>query len=207
MQLGRLIFSGGVLVCGMAAGANGFAAAAQSAPAPSFSRCEIVKGGVEYRSFLPDQRRFLFVQVKMLPGVFPSIFIIVDKNFTGKPVKEEPALPWWLDRSQPFVFSDNRVKIAWSGESTLGFITGLFSSIDKKGVTQTLLGLEPKDGHFEGQGNNDNNAYAFQTRVEMPGFSGDEFDVTFPAVSYDGVTVAPPRIHFDRSDRDAPVKC
>jgi hypothetical protein len=172
------------------------------------STCEAIRDGVEYRAFLPDHRRFLYVSVKLMAGPIPAIFFIVDKDFLGKSaVRNDPVMAWWLNRRRPLSFSTDKVKIAWKKEGSFHFITGLFSSDDHVVISQPIGGLERHGDHFEGAGNDDTNVFAFQLRYELPGFDSDAFDVSVPAVSFDGVTVAPPPIHFNRDAEDAPAKC
>jgi hypothetical protein len=201
MRLEQAILTGTIAVCGS------WAVAIADVPQAA-AVCEPVRDGVEYRAFLPDQRRFLYVSVKLLPGAFPTVFLIVDKNFQGKAApKNDPMVAWWLDRKRPLRFSGDKVRIAWQDKGSFHFITGLFSAPATAEMIQTIPGLERQGSHFEGAGNDDTNVFAFQLRFGMPGFDASEFDVYVPAVSFDGVTVAPPPIHFNREDADTPAKC
>jgi hypothetical protein len=205
MRLKQAILTGTIAFCGSWAGAFADVPVAQAQAA---AVCETVRDGVEYRAFLPDQRRFLYVSVKLLPGAFPTVFLIVDKNFQGKAApKNDPMVAWWLDRKRPLRFSGDKVRIAWQDKGSFHFITGLFSAPATAEIIQAIPGLERQGNHFEGAGNDDTNVFAFQLRFGMPGFDASEFDVYVPAVSFDGVTVAPPPIHFNREDADTPAKC
>jgi len=198
MHLGRLLLPGIALL---------YFGGAYGSALPATGQCEMVRDGVEYRAFLPDGRRFVYISVKMLPGAMPAVFLVVDKNYLGKPAQGDPILAWWLDRKQPMRFSSDKLKISWKDEGSFHFITGLFSSDDTVAISDTIPGLARQGDHFEGAGNDDNNVFAFQLSFEMPGFRGDDFDVSVPAVSYDGVTLAPPPIHFTLGDDGPQAKC
>jgi len=193
------------------AGASCVQAAGVAAATPQFTRCEASENSIEYRSEYPDGQRFLFVTVKVLKGVHPSIFVFIDKNFVGKGVdlskKTDPLVAWWLDRSRPMSFSADKIKIGWMHHGAFHFITGLFTSDDPSIAAQSIRGLVRVGDHFEGAGNSDNNNFAFQSRLELPDYEDDELSVFVPAVTYDGVTVAAPEIHFTNTDEAPAAKC
>ncbi len=176
----------------------------QAAEPPSAPRCEALPNGVEYRTYLPDAKRYLYVSVKAMTGVYPSIFVMVDKNYetsgaaTGK---NSPYTAWWLDRSKPMSFSADKIRIRWKDEGTFHVITQFVSDPDWAEIAQPIRGLEPDGTRFKGAGTSDTNSYAFQTRLEMQGFTGDSFEVILPSVTFDGVTVTPPVVTFERQDR------
>jgi hypothetical protein len=182
-----------------------------AAPTAGYSRCEVIGSGVEYRSYLPDQRRYVFVSVKVLKGARPSVFVLVDKNFDGKVANlsnnADPILRWWLDRSRPMTFSTDAIKVGWRDHSGWRWITSLVGSDNEASMAQSIRGLTPVAGHFEGTGSSDNNTFAFQSRIELADFDGDEFSVFVPAVSFDGVSVSPPVVHFTETDETPIVKC
>lgn len=175
------------------------------------TRCEAIQNGVEYRAFLPDGKRYVYVTAKALTGIFPSIFVMVDKNYIEsgpRPAKDDPYTAWWIDRSKPMTFSTDKVRIRWKDSGTLQTLTGWLSEPDWVEISQPIRGLEPDGNRFKGAGSSDTNTFTFQTRMEMPGFSGDEFDIILPSVTYDGATVTPPVVHFLREDRTtASAKC
>lgn len=204
MHLLRMFVSGGAfLLSALAVG--GTAVHSQEVP-----RCVAVMHGVEYRSYLPDTKRYIYVSVKVLSGSQPSVFVVVDKNYdtAGRvPVKNDPYNAWWIDRSHPMLFSTDRIKARWPDDGTWQTMTGWLSAPDWVETTHLIPGLQQSGPSFVGTGSNDSNTYAFQMRVEMRGFDGDEFDVTLPAVTFDGVTIAPPVVHFQRSDDAYSAKC
>ncbi|GAA0539513.1 hypothetical protein FHS83_003720 [Rhizomicrobium palustre] len=169
--------------------------------------CEELSDGVEYRAFLPDQNRYIYADIKALPGVFPSIFVIVDKNYLSGAGANDPANKWWLDRSRPMQFSTDKVKISWPKESGIYAVAGWFGSADPTEITQPIRGLAKSPTGFEGKGSRDTNGFAFQTRLEMPGFTGEEFTVALPQISFDGVTLTPPLVRFTKDDKTATAKC
>jgi hypothetical protein len=175
------------------------------------TRCETTQSGVEYRAFLPDGKRYVYVTAKALSGVFPSIFVMVDKNYIEagqRPAKDDPYTAWWTDRSKPMTFSTDKVRIRWKDSGTIHALTSWLSEPDWVEISQPIRGLGADGNRFTGAGSSDINTFAFQTRMEMPGFSGDEFDVILPSVSYDGATVTPPVVHFQREDRTTAIaKC
>lgn len=171
-------------------------------------RCEAVSDGVEYRAFLPDQNRYLYIAVKALPGYYPSVFVIVDKNYLqalGGP--KDPVNQWWLDRTRPMLFSADTVKVTWQKSGSFIDVGGWFGGADTGVVSQPIRGLTKNASGFAGGGSGDINSYSFQTRLEMPGFKEDAFDVTLPAVTFDGVTITPPVVHFTRGDNGITTKC
>lgn len=197
---------GAALLTSAASGAD------QAPPAQPthFSRCEASGNGVEYRTYLPDGQRFVFISVRVLKGIHPSVFVFFDKNFEGKANllnKSDPLVSWWLDRSRPMEFSADKIRIGWREHGVWHWMTSLVSSDNEEGLAQAIRGLSPVGDHFEGMGSNDNNTFAFQSRIEMQDFDGDEFSVFVPAVSYDGVTVAVPEVHFTETDETPVVKC
>lgn len=198
-----------LLLAGMAA-LLASASSAQAA-APQLARCEASDSGIEFRSYYPDKQRFLFVSVKMLKGTHPSVFVMIDKNFDAKNVdlskKNDPLVTWWLDRSRPMTFSSDKIKIGWMQNGTWHFITNLFTSDSPSFSAQPIRGLQPQGDHFEGIGNADNNIFAFQTRMELPDYDGEELSVFVPAVTYEGVTIAPPEVHFTDTDDAPTAKC
>ncbi len=199
----RVLAAGTAIVCVLT-----FPAAA--APAPPASRCEAVDGGVEYRSYLPDQKRYVYVSVKALGGYYPSIFVTVDKNYDAPPGKiadNDPMNAWWIDRSKPMAFSTDKVTIRWPEHSAWTSMTSWISTPGTKELVQSIRGLSPADGKFVGTGAADINSFAFQSRVELTDNGPPSFDVIVPAVSYDGVTVSPPPVHFERDGRDLSVHC
>ncbi len=180
------------------------------AQAPSTQRCTAVKNGVEYRAYLPDAKRYIYVSVKALSGVNPSVFVMIDKSYesaAAKPVKDDPYAAWWIDRSKPMRFSTDLVKVRWQDEGGWRAVTGWLSGPNWIEVDQPIRGLEPDGKNFTGAGAADTNTYAFQTRVEMPDFRGDAFDVTLPSVTFEGVTVSPPAVHFERTDGVVSANC
>lgn len=179
-------------------------------PSLAETKCVVLPDGVEYRTFLPDNTRFVYVDVKVLPGVFPSIFVIIDKNFDTPGAKFEASGPlnqWWIDRSRPMTFSTNRVRIRWEEHHTFDFVIDWFTDNSPQEFAQTIRGVEKAGDHFEGSGATDTNSFAFQSRIEMSGFTGDYFEVMVPTVSYEGVTVTPPIVHFERQDKIIVAKC
>lgn len=174
------------------------------------TQCVPLHDGVEYRAFFPDGRRFVYVDVKVLPGVFPSVFVIADKNFEAPGVKlaaNNPLNQWWIDRSRPFAFTADMVRIRWEEHHTFDFVTDWFSDNSPKEFKQSIRGVTKIGDHFEGNGALDTNTFAFQSRLEMNGFIGDYFEVSVPAVTFDGITVTPPIVHFERDDKDIAAKC
>jgi len=200
------------VIGGAAALAAGMSPApAESTMAPQATRCEANGDSIEYRSYLPDQRRYLFVIVKVLHGAQPSVFVIIDKNFESAGVdvtkNTDPLVAWWLDRSRPMTFSTDKIQVTWKSGGVWNTIMGWIGSGRQSAVTQPLRGLTAEDGHFAGKGMPDTNSFAFQSRIELPDFSGDELAVTVPAVSFDGVTVAAPPVHFTDTDETPSAKC
>jgi len=171
------------------------------------TRCEVLGDGVEYRAFLADENRYVYVDVKIQPGTFPSIFVIADKNYLVSAGTNDAANKWWLDRARPLLFSVDRVKVSWERASGIYAVGGWFGEPDPNEIVQPIRGLKKVPGGYAGNGSHDTNSFAFQTRLEMPGFTGDEFDVTLPSVSYDGVTVTPPVVHVVRDGRTVSTKC
>jgi hypothetical protein len=179
-------------------------------PAEAATQCVALPDGLEYRAFLPDGRRFVYVDIKVLAGVFPSVFVIADKNYETPGVKlavNDPLNQWWIDRSRPFLFSNNLVRVRWRENHTFDFVTDLFSSNDPKEIAHPIRGLDKQGDHFVGTGVIDTNTFAFQTRLEMSGFYGDYFEINVPTVTYDGVTVTPPIVKFERDDNTIIAKC
>jgi hypothetical protein len=159
-----------------------------SATSGGLGQCDAVNHGIDFRAYLPDKRRYVFVSVIALSGTRPSVAIVVDKNYDGdrhiKSLADKKQLAdWWIDRSRPFLFSTDRIDVTWE---------------DGGRTSQIIPGLVARSGHFEGTGNDNVNSYAFYIEVPLPGFDADEFDVAVPAVSFDGVTVTPPLVHFTR---------
>ena len=186
-------------------------AAAQATTAQQAARCEANGDSIEYRSYLPDHRRFVFVTVKVLRGVHPSVFVIIDKNFEPAGVdvtnKSDPIVAWWLDRSRPMTFSTDTIKVTWKSGGVWNTIMGWIGSDEEDVVRQPLRGIAAQGGQFVGKGTSDTNSFAFQSRIELSDFSGDELAVFVPAVTFDGVTVAPPPVHFTGTDEMPDVKC
>jgi hypothetical protein len=179
-------------------------------PGLAAPQCVAVHDGVEYRAYLPDGKRFVYVDVKVLPGVFPSVFVITDKNYETPAVKlaaNDPLNQWWIDRSRPFSFAAEKVRIRWKASHTFDFVTNWFSDEDTEELAQPIRGVEKQGSQFVGTGANDTNTFAFQTRLDMNGFSDDAFEVSVPAVTYEGVTVTPPIVLFERGDDGFKAKC
>lgn len=170
-------------------------------------RCETLPDGVEYRAFLPDGNRFLYAAVKALPGYFPSIFIIVDKNYVKSGGPKDPVNRWWLDRARPMAFASDMVKIDWTEKSAFYAVGSWFSGPSGGAVSQSFRGLVKTAQGYAGTGSGDTNSFAFQTRIEMPGFEGDSFTVHLPAVTFDGVTLTPPPVLFTRDGKTMMAKC
>ncbi len=173
--------------------------------------CVLLHDGVEFRTYLPDAKRFVYVDVKVLPGVYPSVFFIADKNYDAAGATlavNDPLNRWWTDRSRPFSFTTDRVRIRWTEDHTFGFVTDWFTDNPPKEFVQNIRGIEKVDSHFEGPGANDTNTFAFQLQLDMDGFTDDYFEVSVPAVTYQGATVTPPIVHFERDDNKLLVaKC
>lgn len=187
----------------------------QVAAAPAgTTTCQSTVGGIEYRAYYPDRHRFVYISATTLRGVQPSILFIIDKNYDSPeeaPAVDPAVTAWWINRSRPFSFSTNKIKTTYDTRFSFeDLFSHVFGSTPPKEVTVTILGLTKRNGHFEGTGNTNTNAYAFELRVDLPLTTGESFDVTLPTVTYDGVTVTPPVLHFQRSDDDqleSTVKC
>jgi hypothetical protein len=174
------------------------------------TRCLPLHDGLEYRTFLPDGKRFIYIDVKVLPGVFPTVFVIADKNYETPGVKlavNDPLNRWWIDRSQPFSFAAEKIRVRWKASHTFDFITDWFSESGPEELSQPIRGVEKRGERFVGTGANDTNAFAFQNRIDMNGFTDDVFQVSVPAVTYEGATVTPPVIVFERNDDGFAAKC
>jgi len=198
MAMIRKLLQGGLV----GAGALVFCTAALA----DATRCEPLHDGIEYRAFLADQNRYVYLDVKIQPGVFPSVFVIADKNYlSGGP--SDSANSWWLDRTKPMLFSNDKVKVSWEREGGLNLVGGWFGEPDPNAVEQPIRGLTKGPSGFAGTGSHDTNSFAFQTRLEMPGFTGDAFDITLPSVAIDGVTVSPPVVHVLRDGKAITTKC
>lgn len=187
------------------------AAGPEAQPAASATQCILLHDGVEYRTYLPDGRRFVYVAVKVIPGIYPSVFVLADKNYDAPPHTKvsdsDPIHQWWIDRSRPFAFATDKVRIRWEKSGTIEYVTSLFMDRDVKEFSQGFRGLEKANGRYEGTGSSDINAFAFQTRIEMTGFRGDIFEVKVPDVTFDGITVKPPVVQFEREDNAIRAKC
>jgi hypothetical protein len=169
------------------------------------TRCEPLTDGVEYRAFLADQNRYVYVDVKVQQGVVPSIFVIADKNYLSA---NGPATnTWWLDRTRPMLFSNDKVKVSWEPESRIYAVGSWFGDAEPSEIVQPIRGLTKGPSGFSGTGSHDTNSFAFQTRLEMPDFGGDAFDVTLPAITLDGATVTPPVVHVLRDGQAITTKC
>jgi len=211
MNRTRFIATTGAVLAAAVPCAGAGDSAAPPAAQQSQARCEAGDGSIQYRAYLPDHRRFLFVSVKVLKGAHPSVFVIVDKDFDQNHVdlsnKGDPLVAWWLDRTKPMSFSSDQIKIGWQDRSGWRYITSLVGSDSEAAVTQPIRGLVKTGDHYEGIGSPDNNTYAFQSRIELSDFGGDEFSVFVPAVTFDGVRVAAPEMHFTDTDEAPDVKC
>ncbi len=206
MHFKRTIASGHALFWA-ALGVGHTGALAQMQPS---LRCATVTNGVEYRAYLPDGKRYVFVSVKALSGIYPSVFVMIDKSYETsgtKPLKDNPFAAWWTDRSKPMRFSSDTVKVRWPDDVGWHAMTGWLTGPDWVEVNEPIRGLEPDGKGFKGNGSDDANTYAFQTRVELQGYRGDAFDVTVPSVTFEGVTVAPPVVHFERTDDTISARC
>jgi hypothetical protein len=152
--------------------------------------------GVEFRTYLPDKKRYVFASVTAIQGYRPTVYVIADKNFDPDPgtkTADRVITSWWLDRSRPFLFSADKVDVRWDDDGQ---------------ASEALNGAMPHGKQFEDLPTGDPNRYAFQLQFPLSGFSGDSFDVTLPAVTVDGTTVTPPPVHFTRIDSDEPPpKC
>jgi len=174
------------------------------------TKCIPLHDGVEYRAYLGDTKRFVYVDVKVLPGVFPSVFVIVDKNFDPQGAKiaaNDPLNQWWIDRTRPMTFSTDTVRVRWQDSHTFDFAIDWLFSRPPGDRAQAFRGLEKAGSSWQGTGAGDTNTFAFQTRLEMTGFSGDYFEVSVPTVTMDGATVTPPIVKFDRDGNDIVAKC
>ncbi|GAA0558619.1 hypothetical protein [Rhizomicrobium electricum] len=179
-------------------------------PGLADTRCVPVHDGVEYRSYLPDGKRFVYAAVKLLPGVYPTVFVIVDKNYETPAVKlaaNDPLNQWWIDRTRPFAFSAENVRIRWKENHTFDFVTNWFAESGPEELSQPIRGVEKRGDRFAGPGATDTNAFAFQIRLDMNGFTDDAFEVSVPSVTYEGVTVTPPIVLFERGESGFKAKC
>lgn len=201
LMTGKILSSAGVFLA--------VSAAIFCQPGLADTRCVPLHDGVEYRAALPDGQRFVYVDVKVLPGVFPSVFVIVDKNYetsSAKPTAND-LNRWWIDRSRPFAFAAEKVRIRWKASHTFDFITNWFSESGPEELSQPIRGAVKQGDRFISTGATDTNAFAFQIRLDMNGFTDDAFEVSVPAVTYEGVTVTPPIVLFERTDDGFKAKC
>ena len=209
-RLALLTGAGALLLGANSTEAADLAPTAQQPP-PQFTRCEATGNSIEYRSYLPDQRRYLAVTIKTVRGIHPSVFVFFDKNFDSNGVdltkSTDPLVAWWLDRSRPMAFATNKIRVGWKKNGAWQFVTGLFGSQDESNVAQPIRGLVPRGDHFEGVGTPNTNSFAFQSAIELPDFLGDELSVHVPSMTYDGVIIAPPDVHFTNADEMPSVKC
>lgn len=183
------------------------ALAVSAAALADATNCEPLHDGIEYRAFLPDQNRYVYLDVKIQPGVFPSVFVIADKNYLSGDRANDPANKWWLDRTRPMLFSSDKITVSWERRGGIYAVGGWFGDPDPNTIEQPIRGLTKGPGGFSGTGSRDTNSFAFQTRLEMPGFTGDAFDITLPSVKLDGTTVTPPVVHVLRDGNAITTKC
>lgn len=187
-----------------------------ASPAAGVTTCRAINRGVEYRTYFPDGRRYVYVSAVTLRGMQPSVLIIIDKNYVSPPgPKPKPAdqdtIAWWIDRTQPFSFSTDNIRATYEKQFSIGsMVNSVFSSSPPTAFTVPIGDLDPAGSHFEGTGNEDPNTYAFQLRVDYPLNTADKFDITLPTVSFEGVTVTTPPLHFTRNGDDpleSDIKC
>lgn len=163
--------------------------------APVVADCVPLPDGIELRSFLPDRNRYLYADIKPLSGVVPAVVVIFDKNYLS-PSPE--ADRWWLDRTRLFSFSDDKIRLRWSKTGTWTDMTSWIATPDQRAQEQTLGGLTKTMAGFAGTGTHDTNRFAFQARIEADGFDGDRFEISLPALRYDGVSLSPPVVEAVR---------
>lgn len=187
----------------------------QARPAGTTS-CRTTRQGVEFRAYLPDGRRYIYISASPLRGLRPSVLVIVDKNYDmpqeTRPGPADKALSdWWIDRTHPFVFSADKIKAAYDKQFSVGGMFGsIFSSNPPGRFSVPIPGLTAAGGRFEGTGSGDANSYAFEIRIDFPANTDDDFSLTLPSATFDGVTVTPHVLHFTRSEDDSlesHVKC
>lgn len=189
MVYGRLVAAlvAAVAIGGCARPVNYFQATAPSTGIGT--QCEAANGSLRFAADYPDHKRYLFMQVTALPGVPPTLIVVIDKNYHIGLEKQADAKlnAWWIDRRVPFMFSADNISVGWDdGEN---------------GTRYTIKGLDPSGKTFEGRPSSNVNDYAFVIEFPLTEFSGDTFDVTLPAVTFEGITVAPPPVRFSRSER------
>ncbi len=186
-----------------------------SAPA-SATTCRTINRGVEFRTYFPGTHRYVYVSAATIRGMAPSVLVIIDKNYDNA-AGPQPAPPdhdttaWWTDRSRTFSFSTDKITATFETRFTVGSVVDrVFSSSSPPEFTVPIRGLTPVGSHFEGQGSSNTNTYAYEMRVDFPLNTADNFDLILPSVTYDGVTVTPPPLHFVRNDDDpleSDIKC
>ncbi|MDE2181708.1 MAG: hypothetical protein KGJ78_01665 [Alphaproteobacteria bacterium] len=151
------------------------------------TQCEAENGSLRFIATSADGRRHVSVRIAALPGVPPTLLVIVDKNFKTVADKATDAAlnAWWSDRSRPLAFSSDKIEVTW----------------DDGALSQKIKGVMPADKAFAAAQSSNLNDYVFTTEFPLTGFDEDSLDVRLPAVTLDGITVAPPPVHFTRSDR------
>ena len=200
--------------------ASAFAQTAGQPPpasaAPGVTTCRTIHNGVEYRAYFPDRSRYVYVRAATLRGMDPSVLVIIDKNYDSPPGAAAGSVnpqitDWWIDRTQPFRFSTDTIKAFYEKHFSIGsMFSSIFSARPPQEFTVPIRGLRPAGTRFEGTGSGNTNTYAFEMRVDFPSETSDEFGLSLPAVTFGGVTVTPPVLHFTRSPDDSlesTIKC
>lgn len=184
-------------VCGCTQSVTYFCPSAAGGLTGGIGTCDNVDRGITFDAYLPDQERFISVTTFVPADTPMRLLVMIDKFYdpgghgywTERQRKEIESRDarleaWRRDRTKPYSFSSNRIEFNWENGGHLSY---------------TIPSLTSHGDHFEGTGNGDSNSSAFYLEPHLTGFRGDWFDVQFPSMSYDGVTVTPSRTRFARA--------
>jgi len=160
-----------------------FQPSAPSGDLGSLERCSPVTHGIYFSAEIGNRERRITEAVFASKNAYSRAMVTFVAHKGHKNFYETSDSDWTNDRARPYTFSSNKIDVTW-----------------QNGGHQTLIipMLAPRGDHFESSGKQDPRGWAFDEKFGLPDFTGSWFVVQLPAFSFDGATINPPPVRFER---------
>jgi hypothetical protein len=160
-----------------------FQPSAPSGDLGSLERCSPVPHGVYFSAEIGNHERRITEAIFAFGSAYSSatIRLVADKGHKNFYDTSDPD--WTNDRTRPYMFSSNKIDVTWQNGGHQTFIIPMLTS---------------RGDHFESLGRQGSPGWAFEEEFALTDFTGNWFVVQLPSFSFDGATINPTPVRFER---------